>query len=489
MEQESRPDKPLLLGIDVGTTSCKVSAFDLRGRVVAQASHQYPTYYPQPGWAEQRAQEWIVALEAALQVLGAQLGPQARRLAGAALSAHGPTLVLADEMGNALTPSPTWQDHRSLPQGERLLKSELGPRWIGMGPPKTGFVAKLLWAKENWPDLFAKCAWAGGVKVHVGYWLTGKLGTDPSSGPGDDVWPAEVFAQIGFPVEKLPLVHSPTGLLGHLRPEVARRCGLPSGLPVNMGLNDGASSTLGSGAIHPGDACISLGTNGVGRLIIDHPFDPEVALLMDAFFWPYVSGRWVVGGMTLAGGSCLSWLREVLGQEYPSLLEEASKSPPGCNGVIFLPYLMGRGTPLPVSTARGAFLNLTLSTGTGDMVRAVLEGVAFAIKDIFLGFAEVRYKLERIYITGGGARNALWRQIVAEVLGCPLTWAPGDATLGAAILASVGAGLYADIETAVAAMVHTAETIEPEAVRVRAYEDVYPLYRELGKRLGYVPRS
>ncbi len=157
--------------------------------------------------------------------------------------------------------------------------------------------------------------------------------------------------------------------------------------------------------------------------------------------------------------------------------------------MIFLPYLMGRGTPLPVSTARGAFLNLTLSTGTGDMVRAVLEGVAFAIKDIFLGFAEVGYKLERIHITGGGARNALWRQIVAEVLGCPLTWAPGDATLGAAILVSVGAGLHANIETAVAAMVHTAETIEPEAVRVRAYEDVYLLYRELGEGLGYLPRS
>lgn len=479
----------LLLAIDVGTTSCKAGAFDARGNRIAQADQPYPTYYPRPGWAEQKAEEWVEALQGALSSLSQKLGRRGKDLVAGALSAHGPTLVLVGHDGRALSLSPTWQDQRSLPQGKQLLDRELGPRWLGLGPPRTGFVAKLLWAKIHWPEAFKGCTWAGGVKAYTGYWLTGQVATEPSSGPGGDEWPKEVFDHIGFPIEKLPPVLPSTARLGTLRMEVAEKCGLPAGLPIFLGLNDGASATLGSGAIEPGDACISIGTNGVGRLILDKPFDPEAGLSLEAFFWPFVPGRWVVGGMTLTGGNCLSWLHGLVAEEmgYDQLLREAAESPPGSKDVIFLPYLMGRGSPFPTESARGGFFGLSLVHSRRDLVRAVVEGIAFAIKDIFSAFAALGYPFRQGYVTGGGAQNALVRQIVADVLNRKLTLAGSDATLGAAIMAAVASGIYADIPSAVAAMVSPVLEVMPDPLVHALYKERYTEYRRLARLLGYEP--
>jgi xylulokinase len=192
--------------------------------------------------------------------------------------------------------------------------------------------------------------------------------------------------------------------------------------------------------------------------------------------------------MTLAGGSCLSWLGEILKRSIEDLLQEAEESPAGCNGVIFLPYLAGRGTPFPMTTARGAFLNLNFAVGTKDLIRSVLEGVAFAIKDIFQGFTQFGFKVREAYITGGAARAALWRRIVSDVLECPLYWAAGDATLGAAILASVGSEIHPDIPTAVKAMVRVRERVEPIPEVSSRYREIYTEYFRLGKGLGYLGR-
>lgn len=475
----------LLLAIDIGTTNCKAACFDLTGEPVALAAQLYPTHNPQHGWSEQHAGDWLTALDSALSELSRALGRRAADLRAAALSGHGPTLVLTDERGAPLEPSPTWQDQRCLAEGNELLSSGVSAEWVGMGPPRTGMAAKLLWARRHQRASFDAAAYALDTKSFVGWWLTGEIATEPSSGPGSDHWAREVFDYIGFPVEKLPPVRGSLSLLGALKPALAARYGFPDALPVYLGFNDGASATLGSGAIEAGDACVSLGTNGVARLILDRPFDLAAALDMDAFFWPFVPGRWVVGGMTLTGGSCLSWWEAAVadgGDVFDRLIVEAEGAPAGSNGALFLPFLAGRGTPEPDARARAAFWGLSIATKRADLTRAVLEGVALAISDIFNRFVELGFAFDRVKITGGGARIPLWCQIIADVLGRPLTQAGGDAVLGSAIAAAVGCGLYPAVPDAVRAMVHPVAAYQPDPARHEVYQRIYPLYRELAKR-------
>jgi xylulokinase len=395
-------------------------------------------------------------------------------------------LVLTDGQGNPLEPSPTWQDQRSLAEGNELLSSGINTGWVGMGPPRTGLAAKLLWAKRHQRDSFDAAAYALGTKSFVGWWLTGQIATEPSSGPGSDHWSREVFEYIGFPVEKLPPIRSSLELLGNLKPELATRYGFPEELPVYLGLNDGASATLGTGAIEPGDACVSLGTNGVARLIMDRPFDVMLALDLGAFFWPFVPGRWIVGGMTLTGGSCLSWWESAVENEsgiLNQLTVEAEQAPVGSNGVLFLPFLAGRGTPEPNASTRAAFLGLSMSSTRGDMTRAVLEGVAMAIYDIFNKLAELGFAFNQVRITGGGARLPLWCQIMADTLGKPLIHAGGDALLGSAIMAAVGSGLYRTIPEAVQAMVRPI-AVHPSIPSDHAvYRRSFQVYRSLAQAL------
>ncbi len=479
--------RDLLLAVDLGSTNCKAAAVDVRGRVVAQHSAGYATYHPQDGWSEQNADDWDEALATALRNVADQLGARTKDLRGLSAAAHGPTLVLLDAQGHALAPCPTWQDQRSARQGEEL-RAMLAARWVGgQGPPKTGLAAKLLWAKANWPAAFAGCAYALDLKAYVMYWLTGTAGTEPSSGPGTGVWPKVVFDAVGFPVEKLPPVYPSLSKIGGLRHEVAARCGLPAGLPVYLGLNDGASSTLGTGAIAPGDACVSIGTNGVARLVLDQPFDAARGLELDAFFWPYVPGRWVVGGMILTGGASLAWLHDVLGgASYDALIDEAATSEPGARGVLFWPYLAGRSAPHPDPQVRAAFMGLSLRHGRADMARAVLEGVAYAINEVYTTFRGEGFALGDVHITGGGAQSALWRQIIADVLERRLILTGGDASLGAAIMAAVGAGIYPDVPAAVAAMVRPLGETQPDPQTAPAYRESFALYRRLSDGLRRV---
>lgn len=476
----------LFLAMDIGTSNVKAAAIDAQGRTFAAVSHAYSTYRPRPGWAEQDPRDWIRTLSNVLKSLSSELGPHQGDLVGCALSGHGPTLVLADARGEPLQLAPTWQDFRSLAQGERLLQEANARDWLSMGPLRTGRAAKLLWARQNWPDAFEKCRWVMGVKEYVHLWLTGKAASEPSSGPGSMEWPAGIFEHIGLPMRKLPDVYPITHQLGDLRPEVAQATGLPAGLPVYLGLNDGASSTLGAGACHAGDACISLGTNGVARLVLDRPFDPEEGLEIDAFFWPFVPNRWVVGGMTITGGSCLDWIRNAAGAPaFEVIIEEAARAPLGSKGVIFLPYLMGRGTPYPQEDARGALLNLDIAHGRGEIVRAVMEGVGFALREIYSEFGARGFALGDVRITGGGARVDLWRRMMADILGRRMIHAGGDAALGAAIVVAVASGRYPDFPAAVDAMVHTMQMDEPIPGHTARYDEIFAKYLSVASDLGF----
>ncbi|MGC8879705.1 MAG: xylulokinase, partial [Anaerolineae bacterium] len=340
---------PLLIGIDLGTTNGKVACYDLQGQLQAEAVHSYPTYHPRPGWYEQDPRDWIAALRQGLQEVADHLGPRVEEVAGLAVSSFGPGLVMLDAEGNPLARCPTWQDERSLLQGQRLVK-EVGTGWIGPAPPLMGFPAKLLWAIEEMPDLVAHAVWAMGIKDYLLYWLTDQVVTEPSSVAGGVEWYAPVFGFIGWPMERLPRVVASTESPGGLRKDLARQVGLRPGIPVFAGLNDGAAATLGSGAVYPGDSVITLATNGVARLVLEERISPDDLLQRHLFTWPYVAGLWVGGGITYSGAGSLQWLFDQFGLPrdpmiYDTLLAQAAEVPRGSAGVTFLPYLAGRGTP------------------------------------------------------------------------------------------------------------------------------------------------
>ena len=477
-----------LLGLDLGTTNAKAAVYDQRGTLIVESSVSYPTTYPQTGYAEQRPSDWRTALTVACRQVMAALGEQQRNLIGMALAAHGPGLVLLDAQGQPLLDSsPTWQDTRCLAQAQHLL-TVAGPYPTGMGLPYNTFLAKLLWACEQQPELVQRARFALGIKDYLVHWLTGQFLTEPSTNAGADVWPQAAVEACGWSVDRLAQVVPSTRVIGPLLPMRARELDLPAHLPVVIGLNDGASATFSMGALEPHELVLTLATSGVLRVVLDQPMADQTRLDHKLFAWPYVPGRAIAGGHLRLGASALKWFAEThcSGQpedELAAVLVEAANSPPGSRGVIFLPYLLGRGGRHADDGTKGAFLNLTLAHTRADLGRAILEGVAFAFRELLDDFAEMGYRPPLIRISGGGAQSVLWRQILADVLACPLAYFPADSTLGAAMMAAVGFGLYADCAAAVAAMVRPPEMTYPQVQTQRNYAAAYQAYQQLRDRL------
>jgi xylulokinase len=475
---------PLVVGLDLGTTRVKGAVYAADGRLVAEAANAYPTFYPRTGWAEQSPADWHAAIQKTLKEALAALGRGVERIAALGLSCHAPSLVPVDADGAPmLARVPIWQDERSAEQARRLIQ-EIGCEWVGLGIPYAAFAAKLKWFVESHPDLARATRFAFGTKAYLAHWLTGRNTTDPSSEPSSsDEW-SEVCRACGWTLERLPSVIEPTDVVGPLRAELAGEIGLDRPVPVVIGLNDGGSSVLGNGAIMAGEGVVTLGTNGVIFVVADEPVAAELRLARAVFCWPYVDGRWITGGQTKTGGASLEWIlgilhREPTEQDFDSILSQAADVPPGCDRVIFLPYLIGQGTPRDNPSATGAFAGLTMGTTRGHLTRAVLEGVAFTLRDVLEELKRLQVATDRLSITGGGAGSGLWRGIVAEVLGTPLGHGEGDSCLGAAILASVGIGLHADVASACSAMCPPAEVLQPSPDAVAIYQRLYRDYAAL----------
>jgi xylulokinase len=428
--------------------------------------------------------DWIAALAEAAHEVIEDLEDFPDPILGLSISAQGPGLILVDEKGESLTEFiPTWQDERCYAQGKWLIAT-VGPDWVGLGMPLGGFPAKLLWAVEEDPELSSKARYALTIKDYLLAWLTGRFVTDPSSGPGNTAWWEPVFDAIGWSLDRLPLVFDSTQIVGEILPAIAESLGLPHGLPVVNGMNDGASTTLSSGAIRQGDAIVTLATNGVARVVISRPINVQARLDRDLFCWPYVEGKWIVGGQSKAGASCLEWYRDLMFGEpseetFLALTNEANERPVGANGVLFLPYLMGRGSPKNDPDARGALVGLTLSANRGDIARAILEGVSFAIRDIVETLNEFEINAHGMRLTGGGAKSQIWRQIISDVLNLPVRHADVDATLGAAINASVGIGVYQDFPEAIAAMCGTEVETAPQPENADKYSELYSRFKAI----------
>lgn len=469
--------EPLFLGLDLGTTNAKAVAYDGCGKVAGAGVAAYPTTYPQPGWAEQRPADWVTALTMAIQQLLTTLGDHKADLVAIGLSAHGPGVVLVDGAGQPLlATSPTWQDTRCLAQGQWLI-DKVGLGWAGQGLPDNSFPPKLRWIIEHHPAVAQQACYALGIKDFILHWLTGEFATEPTSTGGGESWWTPVFDACGWSTARLPPIVPSTTVIGPVRRVVAERLGLPP-LPVVIGLGDGAAATLSMGVLHPGEMVLTLATAGVIRTILAEPLAPHLRLAHNLFYWPYVGAQWIAGGQLKAAASALEWFaRSHAEAPLETLLAEAEKSPPGSRGVHFLPYLMGRGSPDPHPAATGAFLGLTLNSQRGDLARAVLEGVAFELRTLLDELLLFGQPCAELRMSGGGARSALWRQILAAVLARPLTHYAADSTLGAALSAAVGSGYHDGLAAAVGAMVHPGATTPAVPDQVARYAVLYGDYQ------------
>ncbi|HLJ04345.1 MAG TPA: xylulokinase [Solirubrobacteraceae bacterium] len=475
-----------LFGLDVGTTAVKGVAIDAAGAVVASAEAGYPLSTPRPGWAEQDPEDWWAATQAVLGELQETAGsPAAIGLSG---QMHG--LVALDRRGGVLRPAILWNDQRTAEQcaeiertvGRHELVELTGNRAL------TGFTApKLLWMREHEPDVHARIARIALPKDFVRLRLCGEHVTDVADASGTlllDVaqrhWSERMLSALEIDPGILPAVlegPDPSGVTG-------------AGVPVAAGAGDQAAGALGCGVHEPGPLSLVLGTSGVVFAALDrYAADPEGRVHA---FCHAVPDTWHAMGVMLSAAGSLRWLRDVAAPEvgYDRLLEEAAAWEPGAQGLLFLPYLAGERTPHADPDARGAFAGLSLGHDRGALVRAVLEGVAFGLRDCLDVLATVGVRATSARVSGGGARSRLWLSIVASVLEIPLERVVVDAgaAFGAALLGGVAAGTFSSCAEAVAATVRTTEIIEPVSAWVEPYRELRSRFQALYPALREVQR-
>ena len=467
----------VLVGIDVGTTATKGIAIDPDGTVLARAEAEYALSTPKPGWAEQDPEDWWRATETVLKQLNDEAGdPKGIGLSG---QMHG--LVALDESNRVLRPAILWNDQRTQAECDEI-ESTIGlDRLIELTGNRalTGFTApKILWLRHNEPDIYARIKHIALPKDYVRLKLTGEHATDVSDASGTlllDVakrrWSEEVLTALNIDRDWLPeALESPT-VSGHTRDDI----------PVAAGAGDQAAGALGVGVDRPGPLSIALGTSGVVFAALKQfAADPEARVHA---FCHAVPDAWHAMGVMLSAAGSLTWLRNVAAPDisYDELLAMADAWPAGTENLIFLPYLAGERTPHADPDARGAFAGLSLRHDRGALTRAVLEGVAFGLRDSLDLIAQLGGKPELGRISGGGARSDLWAKITASVLELPLERVAVDegAAFGAAILGGVAAGVWPSVHDAVAVTIRPKGRIEPDPEWVEIYKNQRPKFQAL----------
>lgn len=480
---------PLLLGLDLGTSSLKAVLFDPEtSQTLATAGQEYPIHKPAPDRAEQDPEAWWQAAIATTRRVTAQAGRT--DVAGISFSGQMHGTVLLDKSGWPLHPAIIWADQRSATACPQLTHS-LGPeRYAALTGtlPAVGFQgATLVWLAEHHPELLAKTGQVILPKDYVRLRLTGQVATEVSDAAGTGLfditrrrWAAEILAGVGLPETIFPPVLSSTAIAGQLTRLAAAELGLPAGIPVVAGCADQPAQAIGNGLIAPGSASITTGSGGQVFVPLSGVTrtDPRLHLFNHA-----VPGLWYVLGAILSAGLSLRWLRGVTGlagqpEAYPTLSAEAATIPPGADGLIFLPYLSGERTPHMDPLARGAFIGLSAYHSRGHLARAVMEGVTFALRQALEISLELGGQVAQLIAAGGGAESPVWRQIQADVLGLPLQQSllTEQAGVGAALLAGVGVGLYADLAEACRQVVRYGPVTAPDAANQARYEELYPRF-------------
>ena len=476
------------IGIDLGTSAAKLLLVDGQGGILNSVTKEYPLEFPQPGWSQQDPEDWKRAvMEGVPELLRGFDGSQVAGI-GCGGQMHG--LVALDEQDNVIRPAILWNDGRTAAQVDYLNK-QIGKERLSALTANiafAGFTApKILWMKEQEPENYARIAKIMLPKDYVNYILTGVHACDYSDASGMlllDVehkrWSKEMLEICGISESQMPKLFESYQCIGTVKPEIAKELGIGDGVKVAAGAGDNAAAAVGTGVVGSGGCNISLGTSGTIFISSDRfGVDPNNALHAFA----HADGGWHLMGCMLCAASCNKWLCEDIFHTADYAAEQApiTREKLGRNHVYFLPYLMGERSPINDTDARGTFTGITMDTTRADLTQAVLEGVAFAIRDSFEVAKSLGLSIPSSKICGGGSKSPLWRTIFASVLGIPLEMVkteqgPG---YGGAMLAMVSCGEYPSVQAAAEALVEVAQVIQPDPELTALYEQRYQQFRQI----------
>jgi len=490
------------LGIDIGTSGAKSLLIDRTGDILAEDTQEYPSSVPHPHWSEQNPLHWWQATVDGIRSVVKKARISGTSIAGIGLSGQMHGSVFLDDGVRPLRPAILWNDQRTAEQCEYIERAAGGRRalirMVG-NPALTGFTApKIIWVRDHEPSVYKRTRHVLLPKDYIRFRLTGQYATEVSDASGTlllDVkrrkWNMTLLKKLKLDPAWMPACYESVQVSGRVTAGVARRLGISEGTPVVGGAGDQAAGAVGNGIVKPGIVSATMGTSGVVFSYSDQPqTDPlgRVHTMCHA-----VPGKWCVFGCMLACGGSFQWFRNVLGRNeieqakkkkvdpYELLIAQAAEAPPGCEGLFFLPYLTGERTPHADPYARGCWIGITARTDRKMLIRSLLEGVTFGMRDQVRIMRELGIKIKQVRASGGGARSAWWRQLQADIYNATVVTpsSTAGAALGVAILAAVGTGAYTSVSQACEKIITTTDACKPNRKMVRLYDRHYEVFGKL----------
>ena len=474
------------IGVDLGTSAVKLLLMEESGKIEKIVSREYPLYFPHPGWSEQNPEDWMKEAMAGIKELTSEIDRSQVAGIGCGGQMHG--LVTLDEEDHVIRPAILWNDGRTGAETE-YLNTVIGKDKLSQYTANiafAGFTApKILWMKKNEPENFAKVKKIMLPKDYLAYCMTGSFCTDLSDASGmllldvkNRCWSKEMLEICGITEEQLPKLYESWQVVGTLKPEIASELGLSADVKFVAGAGDNAAAAVGTGTVGDGQCNISLGTSGT-VFISSKDFGVDENNALHSF--DHADGRYHLMGCMLSAASCNKWWSEEILHTKDFAKEQEGIVKLGENQVFFLPYLMGERSPHNNPDARAVFFGMSMDTTREEMTQAVLEGVAFGLRDSLEVARSLGIKIERTKICGGGAKSPLWKKIISNVMNLKVDVPAVEEgpSMGGAMLAAVGCGAYPDVETIAEKFVHVVETVEPDPELVAKYEERYQKFKKL----------
>ena len=490
-----------LVGIDIGTSGIKSIIIDTNGKVLGSKTVELDIIIPKPLWAEQNPEEWWKGTVESLKGVITKTSVNPGDIKGIGLSGQMHTMVLIDKDKKVLRPAILWCDNRTTHQREWITNKvglENLKRMVS-NPPLEGFTApKIIWVRDNEPHIYEKIDKILIAKDYIRYLLTGEIAAEVSDAAGTAIfdvnnreWSEELLRLIDVPKEFLPPCYESIDIAGKINKETAELTGLKEGTPVVCGGADNPCAAVGNGIVREGRVQSSIGTSGT---VVAHTdsvkVDPKMRLHT---FCHTVPGSWYLMGVVLQAGGAFRWYRDTVGIEeskiaktkgmdpYDYMCQKAEKIPIGSDGLTFLPYLSGERTPHQDGRARGAWIGITLSHKKEHLIRSVIEGITFAMRDSIELMRELGIEVSQVRATGGGAKNRFWRKMQADVFNTEVIRLSSEEgpSFGAALLAGTGVGIFSDVAEAADEIIKPVETCEPDPENSKIYNEYYQIYREL----------
>ncbi|MDD3361279.1 MAG: xylulokinase [Hespellia sp.] len=476
----------LYIGVDLGTSAVKLLLMNANGKIENIVSKEYPLAFPHPGWSEQKPEDWYANAIAGIKELTADCDKS--QVAGISFGGQMHGLVVLDEKDNVIRPAILWNDGRTGKETE-YLNNTIGKENLSKYTANiafAGFTApKILWMKENEPENFARIKKIMLPKDYLAYKLSGTFCSDYSDASGmllmdveKKCWSKEMIEICGITKEQLPTLYESYDVVGTLRPDIAKELGLPEEVKIIAGAGDNAAAAVGTGTVGDGRCNISLGTSGT-IFISSKNFGVDEHNALHSF--AHADGNYHLMGCMLSAASCNKWWMDEIIRTKDYAKEQADITKLGENHVFYLPYLMGERSPHNDPDARAMFVGMSMDTTREDMTQAVLEGVAFGLRDSLEVARSLGIQIDRTKICGGGAKSPLWKKIIANVMNLKVDVIESEEGpgYGGAILAAVGCGEYASVEEAAEELVKVVDTVEPEAELVAKYEEQYQKFVKL----------